>query len=95
MCFHVSLLKRYKNGNRGSAPPYTVSNDDGAECEIDMILARCDTRTRCRSYYVQWKGLPPEQNEWLTASKLKDATDGVKASLDELNNTGSYRSWQA
>jgi hypothetical protein len=56
------------------------------ECEIDKILAHCDTKTGRRSYYVQWKGLPPEENEWLTASRLKNATDVVQDYLDELSN---------
>ncbi len=59
--FHVSLRKPYKDGNRGSAPPPAVS--DEVECEIDKILAHHDTKTGRRSYYVQWKGLPPEENE--------------------------------
>ena len=63
---HVSLLKPYKHGTRGSAPPPAVSDDGQVECEIDKILAHRDIKTGCRSYYVQWKGLPPEENEWLT-----------------------------
>ncbi len=42
--FHVSLLKRYKDGNRGSAPPPAVLDDDEVECEIDRILAPRDTK---------------------------------------------------
>jgi len=84
--FHMSLLKGYKDGNRGSAPPPAVFDDGEVECEIDKILAHRDTKTGCRSYYVQWKGLPPEENEWLTASKLKSATDVVQDYLDELSN---------
>jgi len=57
-------------------------------CEIDKILAHRDTKTGHRSYYVQWKGLPPEENECLTASKLKNATDVVQDYLDELSNRG-------
>ena len=86
--FHVSLLKRYKEGNRGSAPPPAVLDDGEVECEIDKILAHRDTKTGCRSYYMQWRGLPPEENEWLTASKLKNATDVVQDYLDELSNRG-------
>ena len=84
--FHVSLLKRYKDGNRGSAPPPAVLDDGEVECEIDKIRANRDTKTGCRSYYVQWKGLPPAGSEWLTASKLKNATDVVQDYLDELSN---------
>ena len=86
--FHVSLLKRYKDGNRGSAPPPAVLDDGEVECEIDKILAHRDTKTGRRSYYVQWRGLPPEENEWLTASKLKNATDVVQDYLNELSNRG-------
>ena len=61
--------------------------DDGeVECEIDKILAHRDSKTGRRSYYVQWKGLPPEENEWLTASKPKNAADVVQDYLDDLRN---------
>ena len=86
--FHVSLVKRYKDGNRGSAPPPAVLVDGEVECEFDKILAHRDTKTGRRSYYVQWRGLPPEENEWLTASKLKNATDVVQDYLNELSNRG-------
>ncbi len=42
--FHVSLLKRYKDGNRGSAPPPAVLDDGEVECEIDNIRAHRDTK---------------------------------------------------
>ncbi len=85
---HVSLLKRYEDGNRGSAAPPAVLDDGEVECEIDKLLAHRDTKTGCRSYFVQWNGLPPEENEWLTASKLKNGTDIVQGYLDELSNRG-------
>ena len=84
--FHVSLLKRYKDGCRDSAPPPAVLDDGEVECEMDKILAHRDSKTGRRSYYVQWKGLPPEENEWLTASKLKNAADVVQDYLDDLSN---------
>ena len=79
MCnaFHVSLLKQYKDGYRRSAPAPDVLDDGEMECEVDRGLAHCDTKTGSRSYYVQWKGLPLEENERLTASKLKNVTDVV------------------
>ena len=86
--FHVALLKRYKDGDRGSAPPPAVLADGEVECEIDKVLAHHDTKSGRRSYYVQWKGLPPEENEWLTASKLKNAADVVQDYLNELSNRG-------
>ena len=86
--FHVSLLKPYKDGKRGSAPPPAVLDDGEVECGMVNILAHRDTKTGRRSYYVQWKGLPPEENEWLTASKLKNATVVVQDYLDELRNRG-------
>ena len=61
--FHVSLLNRCKDGYRRSAPPPAVSDDGEVECKIDKTLAHRDTKTGRRSYYVQWKGLPPEENE--------------------------------
>ena len=36
--FHVSLLKRYKDGRRASAPPRAVLDDGEAECEIEKML---------------------------------------------------------
>ena len=57
----VSLLKRYKDENRGSAPPPAVLDDGEVECQIDKILAHRDTNTGRRAYYLQWKGLPPEE----------------------------------
>lgn len=83
--FHVSLLKRYKDGCRASAPPPAVLDDGEVECEIDKVLAHRDTKTGRRSYYVQWRGLPPEENEWLSASKLRNATDVLQDYLDELS----------
>ena len=85
---HVSLLKRYKDRNRGSAPPPAVLDDGEVEREIDKILAHHDTKTGRRSYYVQWSGLPPEENERLTAGKLKNATDVVQDYPNELSNRG-------
>ena len=62
--------------------------DDGeTECEIERILAHCNTQTGRRSYYGQWRGLSPEENEWMTTSRLKDAA--VVQDLDELKSTGS------
>ena len=84
--FHVSLLMRYKDGCRGYAPPPAVLGAGEVECEIDNILAHRVSKTGRRSYYVQWKGLPPEENEWLTASKLKNAADVVQDYLDDLSN---------
>ena len=66
--FHVSLLKRYKDGCRGSAPPPAVLDNGEVEHEIEKVSAHRDSKTGRRSYYVQWKGLPPEENEWLTES---------------------------
>ena len=84
--FHVSLLKRYKDGCRGSAPPPAVLDNGEVECEIEKVLAHHDSKTGRRSYYVQWKGLHPEENECLTESKLKNATDVVQDYLNELSN---------
>ncbi len=42
--FHVSLLKRYKDGDRGSAAPPAVLDYGEVECEINKILAG---RTMC------------------------------------------------
>ena len=37
---------------------------------------------------MSWKGLPPEENEWLTASKLQNAADVVQDYLTELSDRG-------
>ena len=59
-----------------SAPFPAVLDNGEVECEVEKVLAHHDSNTGRRSYYVQWKGLPPaEENEWLTESKLKNATD--------------------
>ena len=84
--FHVSLLKRYKDGCRGAAPPPAVLDDGETECEIDKVLAHRDTKTGRRSYYVQWRGLPPEENDWLPASKLRNAADVVQHYLNDSNS---------
>ena len=85
---HVSLLQRYEDGNRGSVAPPAVLDDGEVECEIDKLLARRDIKTGRRSYFVQWKGLSPEENEWLTAINLKNGTAVVQGYLDELSNRG-------
>ena len=41
--FHVSLLKRYKDGCRASAPPPAVLDDGEVESEIEKVLAHRDT----------------------------------------------------
>ena len=81
--FHVSLLKRYKD-----APPPAVLDDGEVECETEKILAHRDTKTGRRPYYVQWRGLPPEENEWLSASKPRNAADVVQDYLRELSKEG-------
>ncbi|DBA74919.1 TPA: hypothetical protein ACH3X2_14289 [Trebouxia sp. C0005] len=86
--FHVSLLKRYKDGCRGSAPPPAVLPDGEVECEIEKVLAHHDSKTGRRSYLVQWRGLPSIENQWLTASRLKNATDVVQAYLNGLSDKG-------
>ncbi len=84
---YVSLLKKYRDGCRpgNSAPPPAVSDDGETESEN---LAHCDTKTGRRLYYVQWQGLPPEENECMTASRLKIAVDVVQAYLHELKTKG-------
>ena len=84
------MLKKYRDGCRpgSSAPPPAVLDHGETECEIEKILAHRDTKTGRRSYYVQWRGLPLEENEWMTASKLKNAADVVQDYLDELKNKG-------
>ena len=83
--FHVSLLKRYMDGCRATALPPAVLDDGELEGEIEKVLAHRDTKTGRRSYYVQWRGLPPEEKEWLPASKLRNAADVVQDYLDELS----------
>ncbi|KAL3135987.1 hypothetical protein ABBQ32_007027 [Trebouxia sp. C0010 RCD-2024] len=75
---HVNLLKGYKDDCGASAPPPAVLDDGEVECTIEKVLAHCDTTTGRRSYYVQRRGLPPEDSERSTASKLRNAADVVQ-----------------
>lgn len=65
-----------------------VSDDGEVECELDKIVAHRDTKTGHRAYHVQWRGLPPRKHEWLTASKVQNASDVMQDYLDELSNRG-------
>ena len=51
--FYVALLKRYKDGCRGSAPPPAVLDNSEVECKIEKVLAHHDSKTGRRSYCVQ------------------------------------------
>lgn len=70
--------------------PHAVLSDGEVDCEVDRRLVPCDPTTGGRSCHVQWKGLPPEETERLTASKLKNMTDVVQDhfELKELSNKG-------
>lgn len=81
--FHVSLLEPYhrREGQETDHdyPPIIVGEEE--EREVEAIVGR---RTRAKNepeYYVQWRGRPSHENEWLTANELVNAQD----LLDEYN----------
>ena len=87
--FHVALLRRYKDGCTNPSAPLPAMLPDGEmECEVDKVLAHRTSKTGRRWYYVQWRGLPPEENEWLAAGKLGNAADVVQDYLTELHDKG-------
>lgn len=81
--FHVSLLERYKDQDRRPAPPAVVLDDGEIECKIDKILQDWSQVIQCAMDRPVSRG-----NEWLTKSKLKNASDFVQDYLDELINKG-------
>ena len=80
--FHVSLLKRYKDGCRGAAAPPAVLDDGEVHNEVEKIVGN---RAGRRTYCVRWRGLPPHEDEWLPVSKLRNAAESVQDYLDELH----------
>ena len=58
------------------------------ECEIDQVLNHRAKPHECqpnhREYYVSWRGMGPEENEWLSEHKLKNAVDAVQSYLNGL-----------
>ena len=50
--FHVSMLKRYKDGCRGSAPPPAVLDNGEVEYETEKVLVHHESKTGRRSYCV-------------------------------------------
>ncbi len=88
--FHVSLLKRPKDGGRNSAAPPAMLLDGHEECEIDKVLNhRAKPHKRQpdhREYFVSWKGLGPEERQWLSEHRLKNAADAVQNYLNGLQS---------
>ena len=86
--FHVSLLKRPKDGGRHSAPPPAMLLEGFEECEIDKVLAHTNKphkrQPNHREYLVAWKGMGPEDREWLSENKLRNAADLVQDYLQGL-----------
>ena len=89
---HVSLLKRPKDGGRHSAPPPAMLLDGQEECEIDKVLSHRSRphkrQPTHREYLVSWKGMGPEDREWLSEHKLKNAADLVQEYLQDLQASG-------
>ena len=88
--FHVSLLRKYQDGERQSAPLPAVLLDGEEECEIQQVLAhrqRSTGRNRKHQleYFVSWKGMGPEHSEWKHESDLTNAAELVQ---DYLNTLG-------
>ena len=90
--FPVSLLKRPKDGGRHSAPPPAMLLHGQEECEIDKILSHRSRphkrQPTHREYLVSWKGMGPEDREWLSEHKLKNAADLVQEYLQGLQASG-------
>ena len=60
--FHVSPLRKYKDGGRVFSPPPAVLLDGEEECEIQQVLAHrnrsCGKNNKRRlEYFVSWKGM--------------------------------------
>jgi hypothetical protein len=80
--FHVSLLEPYNPNtlpNRTQPvppPPEVLNEDDTYDWEVDKIL---DSRFYYRrlQYYVDWKGLPPEERQWVEATDFHRDDDVV------------------
>ena len=73
--FHVSLLRKYKDGGRQVAPPPAVLLDGEIEYEVEQILAHVDKSTGRREYLVKWKGYGPEENTWVKESDFANANE--------------------
>ena len=93
--FHVSLLRKYQDGKRQSAPPPAVLLDGEEECEIQQVLAHRQRSTgRNRKHQleswktlgslVSWKGMGPEHSEWKHGSDLTNAAELVQDCLNTL-----------
>ena len=87
--FHVSLLRKYKDGGCVSSPPPAVLLDGEEECEIQQVLSHRDRsrgkqKKRQLEYFVSWKGMGPEHSEWLRDSDLTNAAELVQDYLDTL-----------
>jgi len=82
LVFHECLLHPYHAAQFPSQkvppppPPDIVNGVE--EQEIEEILASRERRGKIK-YFVSWKGFPNEENEWITADKLSNAPDAVKA----------------
>ncbi|DBA89848.1 TPA: hypothetical protein ACH3X2_14250 [Trebouxia sp. C0005] len=94
--FHVLLRKRPRYGGRQSAPPPAILPDGQEEHEIDKVLSHRAKPHRHqpnhREYLVSWKGIcacmKPEDSEWLSKNKLKNAADLVKDNVQGLQAFG-------
>ncbi|KNZ71376.1 hypothetical protein J132_10827 [Termitomyces sp. J132] len=83
--FHASLLKCHIANNPSMFPdreytrPGPVVMEDGATDHhvIDEIIDEC-RQGRGRQYLVRWVGFPPDHDEWLLYSEVKDC-----AALDD------------
>ena len=88
--FHVSLLRRPKDGRRNAAPPPAMLLDGVEECEIDKVLQHRPRphkrQPNHKEYFVSWKGMGPEERAWLSEHKLKNAADVVQEYWDRLQS---------
>ena len=83
--FHVSLLRRYKDGGRSALtkpPPLMVEGNE--EYEVERILTHKDLRNGTRQYLVRWVGYGPESDTYFNESKLTHCRETVQKYLDTL-----------
>ena len=91
---HATAI-RYGIGSRRSRNPTFLPAmllEGQEECEIDKVLSHRSRphkrQPTHREYLVSWKGMRPEDREWLSEHKLKNAADLVQEYLQGLQASG-------
>ena len=76
--FHVSLVKPYRHGGTGVAPPPVLALDNTLQYEVERILGQRG-RGRKLEYLVRWRGYSSDHDTWEPASEVGNAPDIVAA----------------